>query len=67
MSHPLLLRDDAAMKVKAYLVLLAAAILVLAVGGWTVKGVRRVFGARRPKLVYAAVSVSVMAGLLVTA
>ncbi len=50
------------MKVKAYLVLLAAAILVLAVGGWTVKGVRRVFGARRPKLAYAAVPVVAIAG-----
>jgi hypothetical protein len=67
MSDRLLLRDDACMKVKAYLVLLAFAILVLAVGGWTVNGIRRVFGARRPKLAYAAVSVFVLAGMLVSA
>ena len=55
------------MKVKAYLALLALAILVLAVGGWTVKGVKRVFGPRRPKLAYAAVSVFVLAAMLVSA
>ena len=41
------------MNVKAYIVLLAAAVLVLAIGGWTVKGVRRVLGPRRPKLALA--------------
>ncbi len=55
------------MKVKAYLVLLAIAILVLAVGGWTVTGVRRVFGVRRPKLAYASVAVVALAATVLGA
>jgi hypothetical protein len=55
------------MKVKAFLVLLAAAVLVLAVGGWTVQGVKRVFGARRPKLAYASVTLVALAGTVLAA
>ena len=52
------------MKVKAYLVLLALAILGLAVGGWTVKGVKRAFAPRRPRLAYAAATVAALVVLL---
>jgi hypothetical protein len=55
------------MKVKALLVLLAVAVLVLAVGGWTVQGVKRVFGARRPKLAYASVTLVALAGTVLAA
>ena len=55
------------MKVKAFLVVLAAAVLVLAVAGWTVKGVKRVFGASRPKLAYASFALVALAATLVGA
>jgi hypothetical protein len=35
------LREHAEMKLKLFLALLALAIVLLALGGWTVKGVRR--------------------------
>jgi hypothetical protein len=49
------------MNVKAYLVLLALAILVLAIGGWTVNGVRRLFAAPRPRLASAAATLAAIA------